>query len=586
MIFIIFLFVLAKAVSFEQANALRLGRNVTMDMGKAKVMLKAIIEDDHEDKPKALNALGEIEMFMEDVHASLPDFKLARQWFEQAADLGHALAQHNLAFIHAVGLDVPKDTSRAVLYDYFASMGGSHEASMSMGFRHKFGLAVPKSCSSSLQYYKSVSDQVVLRYTDGTLGTQERLSLLVESARSASSTEDKDLVQYYEMSAYAGDTAAQTIMGHIHFYGARGVQRDYPRAREFYIQAAAQDDAAALSHLGTMYLEGLGVDQDNATALHYFTQAAKLGKPSELNGLAYMHLHGIGIPKNPQKALQLYKQAADAGNAEAQFTLGTMYFTGEGVEMSFTSALSYFTMASAQNHVKAMYNLAQLHANGLGTQMSCEKGLELYKSVAERGPWGSSLRTAHQCFLRGEFERSALIYTKHALEGVRIAQTNAAWMLQRGKGISRETGKRIAFVLWELAAEQGDTDSKRMLGDFYYEAEEFEKAAKLYRQAASARDAQASFNLGYMHQYGIGVDADLFLAKRFFDESVEFDAKALAPATLALIPLKLQLLIESPPRLPGISLQIPGGWMVEDLLLSFCVGALGFLIAIRQFQRA
>jgi TPR repeat protein len=32
--------------------------------------------------------------------------------------------------------------------------------------------------------------------------------------------------------------------------------------------------------------------------------------------------------------------------------------------------------------------------------------------------------------------------------------------------------------------------------------------------------AQAYFNLGYMHEHGIGLKKDLFLAKRYYDEAL------------------------------------------------------------------
>lgn len=45
----------------------------------------------------------------------------------------------------------------------------------------------------------------------------------------------------------------------------------------------------------------------------------------------------------------------------------------------------------------------------------------------------------------------------------------------------------------------------------------FVKAAKFYRQAADARNAQAAFNLGYMHEHGIGLPKDEHIAKRMYD---------------------------------------------------------------------
>lgn len=56
-----------------------------------------------------------------------------------------------------------------------------------------------------------------------------------------------------------------------------------------------------------------------------------------------------------------------------------------------------------------------------------------------------------------------------------------------------------------------------------------EKAANYYKAAKSQPHihssqagavAQALFNLGYMHEHGIGVEKDLFLAKRYYDDAL------------------------------------------------------------------
>ncbi len=48
-----------------------------------------------------------------------------------------------------------------------------------------------------------------------------------------------------------------------------------------------------------------------------------------------------------------------------------------------------------------------------------------------------------------------------------------------------------------------------------------ERAASCYNAAARLSNPQAMFNLGYMHEYGIGLKKDLFLAKRYYDNALE-----------------------------------------------------------------
>ena len=52
------------------------------------------------------------------------------------------------------------------------------------------------------------------------------------------------------------------------------------------------------------------------------------------------------------------------------------------------------------------------------------------------------------------------------------------------------------------------------------------------------QSAQAFWNLGWMHENGIGLDQDFHLAKRFYDQALETNHEAYLPVTLALFKLR------------------------------------------------
>lgn len=66
---------------------------------------------------------------------------------------------------------------------------------------------------------------------------------------------------------------------------------------------------------------------------------------------------------------------------------------------------------------------------------------------------------------------------------------------------------------------------------------DYERAAEAYMHARSQSNAQAMFNLGYMHEHGQGLPLDLHLAKRYYDQALEVDPAAKLPVTLALTSL-------------------------------------------------
>ena len=59
-------------------------------------------------------------------------------------------------------------------------------------------------------------------------------------------------------------------------------------------------------------------------------------------------------------------------------------------------------------------------------------------------------------------------------------------------------------------------------------------SAAVYLRATQHRSAQAMFNLGAMHEHGLGLPKDLHLAKRYYDMALSTDPKAFAPVKLAL----------------------------------------------------
>lgn len=57
--------------------------------------------------------------------------------------------------------------------------------------------------------------------------------------------------------------------------------------------------------------------------------------------------------------------------------------------------------------------------------------------------------------------------------------------------------------------------------------------------AEQQHNAQAMFNLGYMHEQGLGMKKDWHLAKRWFDSAAETSVDAKVPVALALAKLNI-----------------------------------------------
>lgn len=230
--------------------------------------------------------------------------------------------------------------------------------------------------------------------------------------------------------------------------------------------------------------------------------------------------------------------------------------SGIGVRRDYNLAAKYYNLAAQSGHILAIYNLAQMHATGTGMMRSCTAAVELYKSVAERGRWGLLLSEAYTHYQEKRYSNALIIYLLLSELGYEAAQSNAAFMLERG-----EIGEQVYALLnasnvtpnsmlskalqqWSRSASQGYSPARVRLGDYYYygwgTGKDYTHAATQYRVASETnRNAQAMFNLAYMHENGLGLKQDLHLAKRFYDMAAETSNDARVPVALALVKLQL-----------------------------------------------
>ena len=436
-----------------------------------------------------------------------------------------------------------KNTALAVLHQYFAALGGDERGQMAMAHRHLYGVGVPKSCRAAVLYYEPAADKVVtsVRFPGGAPNI-EKVRLTAETEGGANSRRERDVVQYYQYSADMGNADAASAIGQLLNAGARGMTRDHARAYRYFTQAAAAGDVDAMSHLGHMHANGLGVKPNNESALALFTRAAEKGNSHAQYGLGYMHLAGFGVPRNHDKAVKYFNLAAEQGSAEAQFHLGALHARGVGVSKDYAKAFYNFNLAAHQGHATAIYNLAMMQLAGMGLPQSCRNAAGLLKGLAERGPWNRPLENARRAVKNKSYLAGLTRYMKAAETGVEVAQANAAYVLERGDAwYEGEEDDRLRRMLHYhgLAADQGNVKSLLQIGDAYYygkgvDAPDKNKSAAVYLQASQHRSAQAMFNLGMMHEHGVGLPKDLHLAKRYYDMVLSTDPKATVPVRLAL----------------------------------------------------
>jgi SEL1 protein len=181
-----------------------------------------------------------------------------------------------------------------------------------------------------------------------------------------------------------------------------------------------------------------------------------------------------------------------------------------------------------------------------------------YKNVAERAePLVSSWAEANLAYEAGDTELALLEYLGAAEQGYEKAQNNVAHILDpersrlpiaqllslRGPTPPLLQDPTLSLISWTRSSRQGNLDALVKMGDYYLYGigtdADIDKAVQCYTGAAEYyQSAQALYNLGWMHEHGVGLDQDYHLAKRHYDAALATNDEAYLPVTLSLLKLR------------------------------------------------
>lgn len=161
--------------------------------------------------------------------------------------------------------------------------------------------------------------------------------------------------------AEAGEAVAQNNLGNRYYFG-NGVEQDYARANELYLQAANQGLPEAQSNLAWSYWNGEGVEVDDAEAMRLAQLAADQGNAIGMRLLGLGYYHGRGHVQDRARAAQLWAEAANLGDATSAYNMGLIVRDGDGVLQDSDLAILWFERAEELGHDSAAERLAEMRA--------------------------------------------------------------------------------------------------------------------------------------------------------------------------------------------------------------------------------
>lgn len=344
-------------------------------------------------------------------------------------------------------------------------------------------------------------------------------------------------------------------------------------ALELFQKAVEHDSVDGLYNLGNLFLTGVGTKfVDHQKAIKFFTLASQRGHTLSQYRLGELYLHGIGVKKSCENALAHFKAVAEKSdtvvrllsvskslNSIGRFeqTLQLLIITGElGSEMAQNNAA--YLLDSGVKDVMALYmsGLTQKTVDTENSETKVTKPTETSFIIKVKN-------FALEMDSRIEYLLWSVL-SPFEIESLFLSFTNTLNILYDIITLQYQKKKQVfgnteALRFLALAAEQGNIAARVKIGDyFYYNVFEnadsllpdtirnslssdldtrYEIAAHHYKKAGESKNGQALFNLGYMHQTGIGLPQDFHLAKRYYDDAKTQDPDASFPVSIAIIGL-------------------------------------------------
>jgi len=197
---------------------------------------------------------------------------------------------------------------------------------------------------------------------------------------------------------------------------------------------------------------------------------------------------------NKMKHLPVEQLLAEArgGEVYAMLALGIKYGNGEGCHPNDEIALEWYSKAADKGLAEGQFKVGLYHLMGYGTAANDQKAFEWYSKAAAQNNAGA-------CFGLGE------IY-----EG--------GW----GRPINVDEAKRW----YSKAAELGDGDAQLSMARLAVAAKDYPSAHEYYHKAALLDFHEAFFELGTLHENGLGVPASAKEALAYYEKAEDLDSAA------------------------------------------------------------
>lgn len=236
------------------------------------------------------------------------DYAKAMLFYSKAAEMGHAVAMNQMGFMYEQGLGLDNDYEKAIEWYTKGVEGGDSSAAANLGGMYRYGKGVDKDLAKCEEYYMKAAE-----FGDG--WCIFNLAYAYYEGKDGLPKDWANAARLYEICFnYGGPSAvrAGNNLAWLYRTGGNGLELDYNKALIMFNKVidygfdesgeALYDDVySAVNNLGWMYEHGEGVEVDYEKAFELYLQAAEGGNKQAMINVAQMYAFGRGCEKDDKK---------------------------------------------------------------------------------------------------------------------------------------------------------------------------------------------------------------------------------------------------------------------------------------------
>ena len=489
--------------------------------------------------------------------------------------------------------------SIAFTFLYSAALAKDISALLALAHNYKIGKHVNANCSTSTSYYKEAANvafehrlgepSLIYEFTSLEIFEYVKTSLESKIVKHGSINE---LIDQYKLETKI-EKKKQFIpqIGLMLLFGY-STKQNLNEAIKWFRKGLKNNETQSMYYLGLIYLHGWGVEHNYQKAMDLFYSLTNMNYDNAYVEIGYMYYYGLGVRKNIPKALEYYKKALSNKISTEPFErmlyTHIHYDNNDNDNDYFNLNIAYKYASFLSNALHSFYGdyfFAMMNYYNIDSHLInyCGVNLKLFKRIAEENENGLHLYTyALQLYKNKKYKNAFLILLDLAEQGYESALNSVSILLKKYTLLKDKSFQKYLFVKYASTAQQHCNDNYYImiiLADFFFEENDYEQAVYYYKQiitkatvdtehnkdnkplssgSSSSNNnnnankkgnsfylAHSYYKLGYMANYGLGMDKNITKANYYFDMARKEEDVTKYPVFFIKVYNKLNSIIEN-----------------------------------------